>query len=95
MSQENKKSSLGDALRHPMVTMVVGFLLTGVIGTAVTQFHLTPRNFRRRTDLSTPTSRPSLTSIANPDSSVERAVTTILEFLDEIDLFPRLPQGGP
>ncbi len=38
MSQENKKPSLADLLKHPMANMVVGFVLTGVIGTGVTQY---------------------------------------------------------
>jgi len=40
MTEETKeKKTLGEILRHPLANVVVGFLLTGVLGTTITQYY--------------------------------------------------------
>lgn len=38
-----EKRSLGEMLKHPLVNVIVGFLLTGVLGTTITQYYLALR----------------------------------------------------
>ena len=38
-----EKKSIGEMLRHPLANVVVGFLLTGVLGTTITQYYLALR----------------------------------------------------
>jgi len=40
---DNSKHSLADLLRHPLADVVIGFLLTGVLGTTLTQYYLVQR----------------------------------------------------
>jgi hypothetical protein len=35
----DRKRSVGDLLRHPLANVVIGFLLTGVLGTTITQYY--------------------------------------------------------
>lgn len=40
MTEETqKKKTLGEILRHPLANVIVGFLLTGVLGTTITQYY--------------------------------------------------------
>lgn len=44
MSEETKeKKTLGEILKHPLANLVVGFLLTGVLGTTITQYYISLR----------------------------------------------------
>ena len=38
-----KKRSIGEILKHPLANVVIGFLLTGVLGTAITQYYIALR----------------------------------------------------
>jgi hypothetical protein len=38
-----ERRSIGEILRHPLANVVVGFVLTGVIGTAITQYYIALR----------------------------------------------------
>ncbi|NEV62920.1 hypothetical protein [Thiorhodococcus minor] len=40
---EPEKKSLADALKHPMANVIIGFLLTGVLGGALTNYYTTKR----------------------------------------------------
>jgi hypothetical protein len=44
MNESNGRArSLGDPLRHPLANVVIGFLLTGVLGTMLTQYYIAQR----------------------------------------------------
>ena len=44
MTEETKeKKTLGEILKHPLANVVVGFLLTGVLGTTITQYYIALR----------------------------------------------------
>ncbi len=38
-----EKKSLGEILKHPLANLVVGFVLTGVLGTTITQYYIALR----------------------------------------------------
>lgn len=49
MSESTKeKRSLGEILKHPMANVIVGFLLTGVLGTTITQYYLALREKQKQ-----------------------------------------------
>jgi hypothetical protein len=39
----SEKRSLGETLKHPMANVIIGFLLTGVLGTTLTQYYIVQR----------------------------------------------------
>lgn len=41
--KSREKRSLGEILKHPLANVVIGFLLTGVLGTSITQYYLALR----------------------------------------------------
>ena len=41
--KSGKKRTLGEMLKHPLVNVIVGFLLAGVLGTTITQYYLALR----------------------------------------------------
>jgi len=44
MSDDSKqRRSIDELLRHPLANMIVGFILTGVLGTAITQYYIALR----------------------------------------------------
>lgn len=38
-----KKRSIGELLKHPLTNVIIGFLLTGVLGTTLTQYYVVQR----------------------------------------------------
>ena len=41
--KSREKRFLGEILKHPLANVVIGFLLTGVLGTSITQYYLALR----------------------------------------------------
>jgi hypothetical protein len=44
MAGQEEKKGLGEVLRHPMANVVIGFLLTGVVGGALTNYYASKRS---------------------------------------------------
>jgi hypothetical protein len=39
MAEEKSKLQIGEMLRHPIANVIIGFVLTGVLGTSLTQYY--------------------------------------------------------
>lgn len=65
MSDQNPKRPLGDALRHPLANIVVGFLLTGVVGGALTNYYTQQRMQAARTQAQIDARKESIARLAS------------------------------
>jgi hypothetical protein len=53
-NNDEPKRSLGDLLKHPLANVIIGFVLTGVLGTSLTQYYISQRERQaRQLELST------------------------------------------
>jgi hypothetical protein len=54
VANNKDKGSFSDLLRHPLANVVIGFLLTGVLGTTLTQYYIAQREKQsKRVELAT------------------------------------------
>lgn len=65
MSDQNPKRSLADALRHPLANVVIGFLLTGVVGGALTNYYTQQRTQAARTQAQMDARKESIARLAS------------------------------
>jgi hypothetical protein len=63
MAQE-KKGSVADLLRHPLASVVIGFLLTGVLGTTLAQYYIVQRDKQTKQHELAATRKESITQLS-------------------------------
>lgn len=65
MTQDTReKRSFGEMLRHPLANVIIGFLLTGVLGTAITQHYIALREKQAQQRELAATRKESLAELA-------------------------------
>jgi hypothetical protein len=58
------KRSLGDLLKHPLANVIIGFLLTGVLGTTLTQYYIAQREKQSKQHELSVTRKASIAELA-------------------------------
>ena len=61
-TRENR--TLGEMLKHPLANVIVGFLLTGVLGTTITQYYLVLREKQKQQNELTVTRKESIAALS-------------------------------
>ena len=65
MTEETKeKKTLGEILKHPLANVVIGFFLTGVLGTTITQYYLALRERHKAQNELTVARKESIAALA-------------------------------
>jgi len=87
MNEETKeKNSIGEMLRHPLANVIIGFLLTGVLGTTITQYFMALREKQAdRRELAT-TRRDSIAALAALNAEYIARAEGVLAAIDRGDV---------
>lgn len=84
------KSSLG---RHPLTVVVVGFILTGVVGLLVNNYIQSQRDRRQEAAATLDSTLTSLTALVSRWEDFGRDIARILELIDNRRNLPELPDS--
>jgi hypothetical protein len=60
----DRKRSMADLLKHPLANVIIGFLLTGVLGTTLTQYYISQREKQSKQHELTTTRKQSIAEFA-------------------------------
>lgn len=87
MNQKNtEKKSLGDMLKHPLANVVIGFLLTGVLGTALTQYFIGQREKQARQSELAATRKESIANLSALNAEYIARAEMLLAAVERGDL---------
>lgn len=80
-----EKRTIGDMLKHPLVNVVVGFLLTGVLGTTLTQYYIVQREKQKQQHELATTRKESIATLSTLNAEYLARAGMLLAAVDRGD----------